>query len=202
MSQDKLNRIFDPFFTSKSRFKGSGLGLLSLISLVESQCAFIEVSSHEGQGTQFRLNIKKAAKAAFSPIKEQDPTRSDTHDKTRHILIIDDTGQQDESLNQAMEALDYTYETLDDPALALDLLEGTDYSADIILANLDRPGHSHAEMARQLRTTRPDLPLILCTQSQQAFNCSADFSAIVYKPIEIASLRETLKNIMTDSEMT
>ena len=57
MSQDTLDQIFEPFYTTKNKDKGTGLGLNAVFSIIKRHNGFIDVDSHEGKGTKFRMLI-------------------------------------------------------------------------------------------------------------------------------------------------
>src|SRR5262249_41221167 len=70
---EHLNKIYDPFFTTKGPQKGTGLGLAVTYGIIREHAGAIEVESQPGQGTHFRLEFPAIAQHRTAPVRERIP---------------------------------------------------------------------------------------------------------------------------------
>lgn len=202
MSPETLSKIFDPFFTTK--FTGRGLGLAALRGIVRRHRGGIRIFSQLGEGTVFTL-LFPASRARPSLA---DGDASDGVQNVRlsgaMVLVIDD----EESLRSLMaDALQM------EGAAVLQAVDGedgieqfNDHQADIdvVVLDLTMPKLSGEEVFRQIKATRPDVPVILCsgyTQEDVAKQfVGVELDGFIEKPFTPSQLIGLLRTALAEDE--
>ena len=200
MSPETLSKIFDPFFTTK--FTGRGLGLAALRGIVRRHRGGIRIFSRLGEGTVFTL-LFPASHARKLP-----PTGTATWDKTPSglrgaaVLIVDD----EENLRSLMaEALKMEGATV---VQAVDGEDGIERFGDhrdhldAVVLDLTMPKLNGEEVFRQIKATRPDLPIILCsgyTQEDVARQfAGVELDGFIEKPFTPSQLIDKLRAVLSE----
>jgi two-component system cell cycle sensor histidine kinase/response regulator CckA len=157
MTPDTLQRIFDPFFSTK--FAGRGLGLAAVMGIVRSHQGLIRIRTEPGQGTSFRVlfpAVTGTAPTAEKPV----PPRSDWRGSGT-ILVVED----EEGVREVAERMlqDFGLETIAavDGRDALDIMDRVGDRITAVLLDLSMPRMGGQETFRRLREMRPDLPVIM-----------------------------------------
>lgn len=154
-----VNRIFDPYFTTKEAGKGVGMGLAVVHGIVQSHGGHILVESGREAGTKFKLFFP-ATDAAMDPAEEQ---HEDIPRGTERILFVDD----DESLAQLgtlqLESLGYHVTAQTNPQKALEMFRSNPDRFDLIITDMTMPGMTGDRLIAEILGIRPNLPAILCT---------------------------------------
>ena len=194
LRQEKLERIFDPYYTSKPSLKGSGLGLLSMTTLVQSNSAFVEVISQIDKGTLFRLNMK-SGQHNTRELKTSTPSdvRND-HASKPHILIVEDEVMMGEVIAKTLEKLGYAYDLRHHPLEALALIEDNAYATDLVLTDLNMPKLQGDELTSRIKAMRPELPVIIYSGQAGYILPDAKYAAILRKPIAAEALNTALQS--------
>lgn len=191
IEQSKLERIFDPFFTSKSHDRGSGLGLMSLASLVEKELAFVEVFSKVGHGTTFRLSFEgdlADESVIASPKENANPTREGPH-----ILVVEDDAMMGEIITSMLTAFGYSHDLRHDPRDARDLLQDENYVVDVLLTDMTMPHIMGKKLASIAKAARPNLPVIVVSGQAAYIRPDPNFASVIRKPLSEAALRNALE---------
>jgi PAS domain S-box-containing protein len=158
METRTLERIYEPFFTTKPVGKGTGLGLAVVHGIIKSHDGVITVESHVGQGTTFRLYFPAQVGGQDLTEAKATPIRSGGGQK---ILLVDDEPALTTVLQRSLRRFHYEITTSNHPEEALRLFKESSGEFDLVVTDLTMPGMSGLELARQLRMIRPELPVIL-----------------------------------------
>ncbi|MBU1170379.1 MAG: response regulator [Proteobacteria bacterium] len=160
MDKNILDKIFDPYFTTKDVGKGTGMGLAVVHGIVLSCGGKIKVKSTLGKGTCFEIILP----AAENPVKNIDDDRDiiSARGKER-ILFVDDDEDITELAEEILGELGYTVSIANDGQMALGLFLENPQDFDIVVTDLTMPHISGERLAEQIYANRPDLPVILCT---------------------------------------
>jgi PAS domain S-box-containing protein len=158
MDASTLQRIFDPFFSTKPTGKGTGLGLSVVHGIAKHHRAILKVQSEPERGTSFFVYFPAVRDTdVFAP----PPERTVTCGRGERILFVDDervllfVG----ATNLAQNG--YRVTSVSDGEAALRALRKNPHSYDAVLTDLSMPGMSGLQLAGEMRKLRPDIPVIL-----------------------------------------
>ena len=156
---DVIDRIFDPYFTTKGIGKGSGMGLAVVHGIIKSHNGAISVESNIGKGTTFIILlpvIEKEAVEHAEPV-ELFPTGSE------RILFVDDEEAMTYVGKYRLEGLGYHVDTTTNPVEALELFHANHNQFDLVITDMTMPQMTGDRLVKEILKIRPDMPTILCT---------------------------------------
>jgi PAS domain S-box-containing protein len=185
---EKLDKIFDPFFSTKPSLKGSGLGLMSLTGLVETGSAFVEVSSEPGRGTQFRISLHRRAITAGESSSIANRVSHATLGEMPHILVVEDDPMMGDVLKATLSSFGFRPHWIDNPTTALSYIANLDHEIDLLLTDQTMPGMQGSELTELAKHLRPDLPVIIYSGQAKYITPDPAYFAILRKPIEASEL--------------
>ena len=168
MEAATLERIFEPFSTTRAVDEGTGLGLSVVHGIVKAHEGAITVQSQPGKGTTFTLYLPAAEVRADAPHPGESTAAPATGPASnaaggQHILYIDD----DESLvflvQRLLERRGYRISGYTDQREALDALDADPASFDLVVTDYNMPGMSGLDVAREVRKVRADLPVAVAS---------------------------------------
>ena len=159
INPDVIDRIFDPYFTTKDVGKGTGLGLSVVHGIVKSHNGSIVLKSKAGKGTTF--NIFLPAVLNQRPKEPKDLRMLPTGQE--RILLVDDEEFMVDLNQQRLERLGYTVTPETDPSEALRLFRSDPDQFDLVITDMTMPKMTGDRLARELLNTRPHMPIILST---------------------------------------
>lgn len=161
MSDEVLAKAFEPFFTTKSVGKGSGLGLSQVYGLAKQSGGGVRIATRPGDGTSVKVYLPRArAIVQAAPGRRRQPV--DRQPKGAIVLLVDDDGAVREVTATMLRDLGYGVFEAGSGGAALDLLERNAHVA-LVLLDFAMPGMNGAELAREIRTRRPGLPVLFAT---------------------------------------
>ncbi|MBT8338939.1 MAG: response regulator [Desulfatitalea sp.] len=199
IASDKLEKIFDPYFTTKGIGEGSGLGLSVVLGIVRNHCGEIEVSSMVGQGTTFAVYLPLSAQQSASEVAIFDKLPAGTE----RILFIDDEQSIAQMSQQRLSLLGYRVTAVNSSMEALRQFTETPACADLVITDMNMPHMSGEQLAMKLKQIRPDLPIILCTgYSHKISEDKANrigINAFLMKPISMRKMAETIRKVLEDN---
>src|SRR5689334_3217646 len=158
MDAATLQRIWEPFFTTKARGRGTGLGLSSVYGAAKQSGGFVWADSEPGKGTTVQVywpEIRDAPAPAAEPADRRPLTGGD-----ETLLIVEDEELVRALAVRALETYGYTCREAPDASRALRLLEPRDVAVDLVIADVVMPGMSGRELSEQLARIRPGLPVL------------------------------------------
>lgn len=158
MPPEVVERIFEPFYTTKGE-RGTGLGLSASHGIIARHSGQIMVVSFPGEGTRFevRLPLYEEAKRA----KQQSAPQSLIKVAPARILLVEDEERVRSLLCEAFEAAGHTVVEAWDGAEALKRLEKEEF--ELVISDIGLPEVSGLQVARWIKTNRPDMLVILAT---------------------------------------
>jgi PAS domain S-box-containing protein len=157
MAPDTLQRIFDPFFSTK--YAGRGLGLAAVMGIVQSHRGLIRIRTEPGEGTSFRV-LFPAVAGSIHGHETPSAARSDWRGEGTVLVVEDEEGVRDVA---GKILRDFGFETMlaQDGREALDILKETGAAVTAVLMDLSMPRMGGQEALRRLRESWPDLPVIM-----------------------------------------
>jgi PAS domain S-box-containing protein len=193
---ETLKRIMEPFFTTKGRSEGTGLGLPLVHAIVISYGGAYVIESAPGAGVSFTVFLP------YEPLIEaiDGALESATEPATRgreRVLIVDDEEDIRDVYMIGLERLGFEVACCHDPIEALAFFAEDPTVWDVVVSDEIMPGISGTEMLRQMRALRPNLPTILCTGfGELVTNAPVSMDHIdiaLSKPIEPKRLAEQIR---------
>ena len=200
ISQEKIDRIFDPYYTTKEVGRGTGMGLAVVHGIVEEHNGIIKVESELGKGTTFSIFFPVVAKEAIveTETDEQLPTGDE------RILFVDDEESIVKISSQRLKRLGYTVESTTSPVEALELLRSKPYQFDLVISDLTMPQMTGDKLVNEILNIRSDIPIILCTGFSQKMdeNKAKKIGAADYieKPIDKHDFAFTIRKVLAGKQ--
>ncbi|MBE0584045.1 MAG: response regulator [Desulfofustis sp.] len=197
---DLINRIFDPYFTTKPTGEGTGLGLSTIHGIVTDHGGYIKVYSEVGIGTAFHVFLPAADSHAetTSEIGEQLPTGSGC------ILFVDDEQSLIDLGRDLLGRLGYRVETRASAIDALEAFRADPSKFDLVISDMTMPKMTGDELARHMRAVRPDIPIILCSGFSERLQAQATqaigINAVLMKPVLYTDLARTVYRVLNSDE--
>ncbi len=195
IAEEHLDNIFDPFFTTKAFGESSGLGLSQAYGIVKQHFGFIDCQSELGIGTTFLLYFPIIQKPENEISKALDRFNQQKNQKV--ILLVEDHPLSRQSIQDALEILDYTVLTAVNGEEALSLLEANEADVDLILSDIVMPKMSGILLYKAVKKQFPQIKTVFMTgfvskESGEIEEALKD-ATILMKPFSIDKLEEILK---------
>jgi nitrogen-specific signal transduction histidine kinase/ActR/RegA family two-component response regulator len=191
-------RIFDPYFTTKRKGKGTGMGLSVVHGIVKNCGGDIRVESAPGQGAVFRVYLPAQKTAIPSPEKVPVTTTVGGHQET--ILVVDDEPQIAHVMQLMLESLGYRVTAYTSSRDALQDFGDAPQAFDMVITDMTMPELTGEELARAILQKRPDIPVILCTGFNEHMNEERarrlGIRRLIYKPIVRNALADVVRNAL------
>lgn len=158
MPPEVIEKIYEPFFTTKEQGKGTGLGLPSIRGIVKGHGGFIDVHSEVGKGTEFRIYIPAATSVEVKPAEEALVGLAVGHGEM--ILVVDDEAPLLEIARGALEANGYRVLTARDGTEALAIYAEHKKKIDAVLMDMMMPYLDGPSTIRALQKLDPGIKII------------------------------------------
>lgn len=193
--QALLERILDPFFTTKASGHGTGLGLSQVIGFVKQSGGDVQVTSEPGKGTTFTLYLPQESASAVLATAEPSPTPVVEHGP-RRILVVEDNRDLGSFTAQILKDNGYRVSWATSAEDALAQLHMTEDGFDVVFSDVVMPGMGGLALAGQLRQSRPQLPIILTSGYSDAIAEGAHqgfpFLAKPYSAEQVCQMLDTV----------
>jgi PAS domain S-box-containing protein len=196
MDQKTLERIYDPFFTTKPVGKGTGLGLSVVHGIVQSHGGTISIESSPGQGSTFCVLLPAISFHAVDTIAAKPAPRG----HGQRILFVDDEEALVFLAERSLRRLGYQVTASTDPAGALNTFRAQPTAFDCVVTDMSMPGMSGQELARELLKIRSDVPIVLASGHLRAEDVQTareiGIRDVMRKPDTIDELSRVLDDIL------
>ncbi len=196
MDQSTIDRIFDPYFTTKKEGKGTGLGLAVVHGIIKSHGGHISVYSEPGKGSEFHVYLpvikaqQKTKQIEIQPIKKSN----------ERILVVDDEKMVVEIQQKMLKRLGYDVTSCTSSVEALKAFQANPDNFDLIITDMTMPNMTGDQLAQKIMEIRTDIPIILCSGfSEKMSNEKAKSLGIkkfLMKPVLIKDLSITIRRAL------
>ena len=191
------DRIFEPYFTTKSQEDGVGLGLFTVHGIVSDYKGAIAAESEPGKGATFHVYLPVSE--AVSPAAET-VHASSLPKGTERILIVDDEMVLVNLERQFLEHLGYEVESSVSSLEALKKFEERPNDFDLVITDMTMPDMTGDKLSLEMMRIRPDIPVIMCTgfseKMSEAGAKELGIKAYVRKPLMIGELSEAVRKAL------
>ncbi len=202
MAEDILERIFDPYFTTKEEGKGTGLGLATAYSIVKSCKGDIRVSSQLSKGTIFTILL---------PVVNSDKTRDKGNDPSavmekaagETLLVVDDDPDIVGMCKEGFEFLGYKVKAFESSREALDYFKENHHTIDLVVTDQTMPEKTGLDLAKDMLKINKDLPVILCSGYAGAITKKkvkdTGIKRFLMKPVTVEDLSTQIQQLLHKS---
>jgi two-component system cell cycle sensor histidine kinase/response regulator CckA len=199
MDEQIRGKIFEPFFSTKERTKGTGLGLAVVYGIVNSHHGFVDVASQPGQGSTFRLYFPIPT-SSTAPIVHDEPRANEASGGNETILVAEDEEALRDLVQALLESKGYTILTASDGEQAVVLFEEHRDGIDLVLTDLGLPKLDGWSACKQMIALKPHVKVIIASgyldpemkQEMVARNSIIEFVHKPYLPTELMSTVRSL----------
>jgi CheY-like chemotaxis protein len=198
MPAEVVGKIFNPFFTTKEKEEGTGMGLAVVHGIVKGHGGLITVQSEPGKGTTFEVYFPLAKEKARPEIKVNEPLPTGNE----HILFIDDEKPLIDIGQQMLERQGYKVTIRTSSIEALELFKARSAQFDLVVTDMTMPNMTGIELGREIMAIRPDIPVILCTGFSEKVTeesvKSIGIRALLMKPVTVHNLAWTVRRVLDE----
>ena len=195
-----LHRIFDPYFTTKRKGEGVGIGLDMVHRIIKSYRGDITVYSEPGKGTTFHI---------FLPgVRQKEKNHNTTVELSKNgagerVLFVDDDPALVTMGERMLEKLGYTVKVSTQSPEAFEAFHKDPDQFDIVICDYIMPDMTGLELAKKIKKIRADIPIIICTGFSESIYKS-NFKALgidgfFMKPIVINQLARLVRKLLDEN---
>ena len=193
---EDLDRIFEPYYTTKDPGEGTGLGLAIIHGIVQDYGGHIEVKSQVGKGTIFHvyLPVSESGNQTIKQEKARIPRGNE------HILFVDDEEAAVKAMKKILERLGYRVTATTSSQEALEIFKKNPESFDLVITDMTMPEMTGDRLAEELMSVRPGIPVILCSGYTEKIDeetaTKKGIGAFIIKPVVMSEIAMTIRNVL------
>jgi PAS domain S-box-containing protein len=196
INPEAQDQIFEPYFTTKEKGEGTGLGLAVVQGIIKSHNGAVTVESEVGQGSTFHL---------YLPIIQRNVTTDEVVSAPlpmgqERILLVDDEQPLVEIGKQMLERLGYTVAARTSSVEALELFKAQPNRFDLVITDIVMPNMTGETLAQKLMDIRADIPVIFCTGYSEKFTrqhaSEMGVRSFLMKPLLMQDLANTVRQAL------
>ena len=197
MPANLINRIFDPYFTTKEQGKGTGLGLAVVHGIVKEHKGDVIVYSEVGKGSTFNVYLPLLEKS-----KTYDKIHTDEEIRlgTERILLVDDELSIAKLEKLLLERVGYFVTMRTSSSDALEAFKVNPLNFDLVISDMTMPNMTGIQLARELKQIRPDIPIIICTGFSEWINEEKaekiGIEGFITKPVIKSELSKIIRKVL------
>jgi len=209
MDADTLSRVFEPFYTTKDRSHGTGLGLAVSYGIVKQAGGYIWATSELGQGSTFQILLPRSIEAEMPVAGEEacackTAPRESAESGGETILLIEDEPLVRDLALEVLRAKSYQVLTARDGEEALSIARAHPSEIHLTLTDVVLPAMSGKEVARRLREARPGLKVLFMSgyAEEQVVHRGVveEDVAFLAKPFTPAALTEKVRSVLSEEK--
>ncbi|WP_171966496.1 ABC transporter substrate-binding protein [Mariprofundus micogutta] len=196
ISQEHLDQIFEPFYSTKEVGKGTGLGLAMVFGALKSHDGFVEVDSSLNSGSTFHIYLPLLQGDSAKPEHSEEEIIYG-HGET--ILLVDDEEDVLDTIGEVLCSLGYSVLKAENGDEALTLFEEQSSNINMIITDVVMPKSGGVQLAEKVRTMNQDIPILFATGYDDklisGLKQQLDHSETLVKPFTIELLTQTIKKL-------
>ena len=195
MDPEVMARVFEPFFTTRGKGRGTGMGLAVVYGIIKGLNGDITVESTPGIGSTFRVFLPR-----LSPEAASLGTAKEVQGGRERILFVDDEELLAELGRDVLQNLGYTVTTMTDSVEALRTFSDDPHRFDLVFTDQTMPEITGIDLAAELLKIRPDIPIILATGYSDIVSqeraTAAGIKGFVMKPLSRKELAGEVRRVL------
>jgi signal transduction histidine kinase/CheY-like chemotaxis protein len=199
IQKDIKNRIFEPYFTTKAKDTGTGLGLATTHGIIKNHGGCIRFESQENKGTTFHVYLPQVETADNRIVLDKRQPLGSSHGR---LLLVDDQDALVETGQKLLESLGYEVTAKNCPQRALEAFQKTPDAFDLVITDLAMKKMTGTELIEKILAIRKDIPIILCTgynnDSANETIMQKGVCSIVNKPFSIHKLADKIEHLLNE----
>lgn len=199
MDSETIKKIFEPFYTTKARNGGTGLGLASVYGIIQNHDGIINAYSEPGHGATFNIYLPASDK---NIICDESEKGTDLIYGKGGILIIDDEQPILDFIKEMLGAVGYTVFTASNGSEGIAILSNNKKTIDLVIMDMIMPGIKGSKLITKLREINPVIKIILSSGYSMQDNVHMlmkkgchDF---IQKPFKMADLMKIINKTLKD----
>ncbi len=196
MDEETQRQIFNPFFTTREKGRGTGLGLASVYGIVKNHEGFIDVTSRQGQGTRVEVCFPATPKLAAPQYKLADKLSRGIET----VLLVDDEEMIIDVGTRMLARLGYEVLTAKNGAEAVEIYQENQTKIDFVLLDMVMPIIGGGEAFDRLREINPGAKVILCSgysiDGQATDILNRGCNAFIQKPFNLKTLSQQIRAVL------
>jgi PAS domain S-box-containing protein len=196
MTPEIMNRIFEPYFTTKTKSEGTGMGLAVAHGIIKSHGGEITVYSELGKGTTFHIYLPVTEIKKISEVEKIEEVQGGDE----YILFVDDEETLVELAQQMLESLGYTVAARTSSIEALEAFRNHPDRFALVITDQTMPNMTGLQLSNRLREIRPDIPIILCTGFSENANEEVvkthQINAFIMKPLLKKDIARLIRRVL------
>jgi CheY-like chemotaxis protein len=192
-----MDKIFDPYFTTKDKGKGTGLGLSVVHGIVKEHGGDIKVDSTPGKGAVFSVYLPVMEIGSEAESVDKLKILPTGHER---ILLVDDEEPIVKLEKQILERLGYQVAGRTGSIDALAAFTANPDGYDLIISDMNMPGMTGIQFAGKAISIRSDIPVIICTGFSERITRKKSermgIKGLLMKPVAMADLAHLVRNVI------
>ncbi len=202
IDSELIDKIFDPYFTTKGVGEGTGMGLAVVHGIVKNHDGAIFVDSGPGKGTAFHLFFPVTkVKIGQQPVSEGEGPPGGTE----RILFVDDEFAITEMTEKVLKKLGYHVQAITSPEDALAVFEKNADQFDLVISDMTMPKMNGLELSEKIKAIRSDIPVVICTGhasllDEEKFG-ELHISAVEMKPVSMSQIAKTIRKVLDEIKL-
>ncbi len=198
MGPELISRIFEPFFTTKELGKGTGLGLATVLGIIQQSNGFLDVSSEPGVGTTFRVYLPRAEEEGSA--RPGDELASIKRGGGERILLVEDEEAVRAVAQRILKGLGYQVQDFSSGEAALAWLRDSRERVDLLLSDVVMPQLGGPALAGKLRELDPGLRVLFMSgytdDSMGRYGLDLEHVPFLNKPFAAAELARKVREVL------
>ena len=203
-----MTRIFEPFFSTRERGRGSGLGLSTVYGIVKQCEGYIFADSHPGQGSVFHVyfpqveppGTRRPASGEFRVSSALAPASALAEPGAEQVLVVEDEDLIRQLAEQILRDRGYRVISAASAAEALELVASLDGEIDLLVTDIVMPGLSGLDLAQRLRRRIPDLRVLFMSGYSDSpllrAGLAREGAAFLQKPFSADALERRVRDLL------
>ena len=198
MDDETLEKVFDPYYTTKKIGQGTGLGLALVQAIVEEHDGFLGIETKPEKGTAFYIYFPTTGEKVESQISKEANTASLKGKET--IMVVDDEEAIRQILKELLEEYQYQVRIFQNGVEALKEFDSNPHKFDLVITDQTMPGMTGEELSMEILNIRADIPIVLCTGFNEKISktraLELGIRKYIKKPIANFKLLELIREIL------